>query len=183
MVRFVLPIALAALTMLAVLSLDVRLAQVLADDPADCSKGSGETRVQACSRIIKSGRLFGKPISKKKLSIAYSNRGVAYRKKGDYDRAIADYDKAIKLNPKNASAYNNRAWAYFKWGKAAKGLPDANKAIELNPKSGTVYGTRGHIYEALDRKDEAIADFRKALELDLSNENRREALNRLGVTP
>jgi len=182
MVRFVSPIALAALTMLAVLSLDVRLAGARADDAADCLKSRGDAAIRGCSSIIKSGRLFGKPISKKKLSITYSNRGVAYRKKGDYDRAIADHDKAISLNPKNASAYNNRAWAYFKWGKAAKGLPDANKAIELNPKSGTVYGTRGRIYEALDRKDEAIADFRKALELDLSNENRRDALNRLGVT-
>ena len=64
-----------------------------------------------------------------------------------------------------------------------QGLPDANKVIELDPKNAPAYDTRGHIFEALDRKDEAIADFRKALELDPSDEDYKENLKRLGVTP
>ncbi len=180
MVRLVLSIALAALT---VLSLDARLAGVRADDLVACTKGNGDTQLRGCSRIIKSRRLYGKPISKKNLSIIHYKRGRAYNNKKQYDRAIAEYTHAIKLNPQYIKAYNNRAWAYFKWGKAAKGLPDANKAIELDPKYAYAYGTRGHIYEALDRKDEAIADLQKALELNPSIEVNKEALKRLGVTP
>jgi len=94
-------LSLTALILLSALSLDARIAGVRADDVADCTKGSGDTLIRGCSRIIKSGRLFGKPISKEDLATAYSNRGDAYRNKGQYDRAIADFDTAIKLlNPK-----------------------------------------------------------------------------------
>ncbi len=65
-------LALAALIVLAVLSLDARLAGVRADDVANCIKGSGDTQIRGCSRIIKSGRLNGKPISKEYLATTYS---------------------------------------------------------------------------------------------------------------
>ncbi len=123
-----------ALTALILLSLDARLAGVRADDVADCTKGSEDTAIRGCSRIIKSGRLFGKPISKKHHAIVYYNRGVAYDEKGQYDRAIADYDMAIKLNPKHASAYNNRGIVYKKLGQSDKAMSDTQKAKELGRK-------------------------------------------------
>ncbi len=58
MVRLFQAIAVAALTVLLVLSLDARLAGVWADDVADCTKGRGDTQLRGCSRINKSGRLF-----------------------------------------------------------------------------------------------------------------------------
>jgi len=96
---------------------------------------------------------------------------------------MSDYGTAIKLAPNIARGYNNRAWAYFKWVKAVKGLPDANKAIELDPNYANAYDTRGHIYEALDLMVMAIADYRKALELRPSDEDYKENLIRLGITP
>jgi len=119
MTRLLHAIAMAALTVLLVLSLDARLAWVRADDAADCSKGSGDTVIRGCSRIIKSGRWKGR-----NLAWAYNNRGIAYRKKGLYDRAIADYDKAIKLNPNLANAYNNRGIAYGKKGQTDRAIAD-----------------------------------------------------------
>ena len=80
MTRLLHALALAALILPAVLSLDARLAGVRADDEADCSKGSGDTVIRGCSRIIKSGRMFGTPISKEHLALIYKNRGEAYRK-------------------------------------------------------------------------------------------------------
>ena len=67
MVRLVHSIAVVVLTVLLTLSLDARLTGVRADDVADCTKGSGDGKIQGCSRIIKSGRLVGKPISKTNL--------------------------------------------------------------------------------------------------------------------
>ncbi len=134
MVRLILATAVAALTILSALSLDARLTKVRADDVTDCWEGSGDTKLRGCSAIIKSGRLFGKPISKKNLANAYMTRGIAYRKKGDYDRAIADYDKAIKLNPKDAKAYSNRGVAYEKSGQSDKAIADFRKVLELRPR-------------------------------------------------
>lgn len=73
-----------------------------------CWKKKGEPRILACTRIIKSGHLFGKPISKSNLARMYYNRGNAYMKKGQSDQAIADYDKAIEFNPKYEKAYAKR---------------------------------------------------------------------------
>lgn len=183
MTRLLHTLALAALIVLSVLSLDARHAGVRADDSVDCITGSADTAIRACSEVIKSGRWFGKPITENELPSIYATRGNAYGRKGQYDRVIEDYDKAIKLFPIFGGTYNSRAWFYFKWGKAAKGLPDANKAIELAPKFAAAYDTRGRIYEALERKNEAIADFRKAFELDPSDEDYKEHLKRLGASP
>ena len=94
MVRLFQAIAVAALTILSVMSLDARLAAVQADYVNDCVKARGDIAIRACTRAIKSGRWKGR-----NLAWAYSNRGLAYQRKGEHDRAIADYDKAIKLQP------------------------------------------------------------------------------------
>jgi tetratricopeptide (TPR) repeat protein len=134
MLRLALTIALFSLTMVSLLSLDARFAGARADDVADCNEGRGDTRIRGCSRIIKTRRLFGKPISKQNLAFAYSNRSNAYAEKGEYDRAIADFDKAIKLKPKDAKAYSNRGNAYREKGDKERAIADYDKAIKLNPR-------------------------------------------------
>ena len=130
MTRLLRALALAALILL---SLDARLAGVRADDLADCTKGSEDTAIRGCSRIIKSGRLFGKPISKKHHAIVYYNRGVVYYNKGQYDRSIADFSAAIKLNPKDADAYYNRGVVYDKKGNKERAIADFRKVFQLRP--------------------------------------------------
>jgi len=154
-----------------------------ADDANDCLKGEGDIQIRGCSRIIKSGKLFGKPISKTNLATAYTGRGIAYESKGEVERAIADYNKAIALDPKFAKAYTNRGVAYRKKGESDRAIADFTKAIALNPKSAAAYYNRGYTYANKGEYDRAIADFRKALEINPSIQKAKKALKALGVTP
>ncbi len=105
-----------------------------ADAVNDCGKGSAEVKISGCSQIIKSRKLYGKPISKKNLSLAYINRGNAYAAKRHYGFAILDYDMAIEFNPKYAAAYNNRGNAYQSIRQYDLAIAEYSKAIKLNPK-------------------------------------------------
>jgi tetratricopeptide (TPR) repeat protein len=102
-------------------------------DAADCINALGHNQIQACSRIIKSRKLLGKPISKRNLARFYGFRGFAYENKGEWDRAIADYTKAIALEPKGASAYFSRGLAYETKGDKEKAIADLRKALEIRP--------------------------------------------------
>ena len=166
MVRLARVLTLAALIILSVLFIDGHLIGVRADDAADCVKGRGNIQIQACSRIIKSGRVFGKPISMKALANTYNNRGVAYRKKHQYDRAIADYSKAINLNPKFANAYYNRGFIYDVKRQYDRAIADYSKAINLNPKDANTYNNRDFVYWNKRQNDRAIADYDKAISLN-----------------
>ena len=180
MTRFLHALALAALILL---SLDARLTGVLADELDDCINGSGDTQIQGCSRIIKSGRLFGKPISKADLSNIYTRRGIGYIYKGQLDRAIADYETAHKLAPNNIDPIYNRGRAYYGKGQYDRAIADYTQVIKLAPKFPYSYLNRGVAYEHSGQRDEAIADYSKALKLVPSMQGSKEALKRLGVTP
>jgi len=162
MTRFLHALALAALILL---SFDARLAGVRADDVADCLKERGNTQIRGCSRIIKSGHLFGKPISKKSLAVTYNYRGLAYFDKGLHDSAIADYGKAIKLDPKDAKTYYNRGRVYDDKGQYDRAIADFDTAIKLNPKFASAYENRGNAYNKKGQYDRAIADFDTAIKL------------------
>ncbi len=154
-----------------------------AEDANDCLKGEGDIQIRGCSRIIKSRKLFGTPITKDNLAQAYTSRGNAYQEKGEVDRAIADFEKVIALNPKDAAAYNNRGVVYGMKGEVDRAIADFDKVIALNPKDAKAYNNRGFAYIKKGDKDQAIADFRKALEIDPSDQNAKNNLKALGVTP
>ena len=128
MPRLLQALALAALILLPVLSLDARFAGVRADDATDCIEGSGETVIRGCSQLIE---LLPKEV------IAYYHRGIAYDAKGDYDRAIADFDKVIRITPTHAEAYYKRGIAYDNKGRFNRAIDNYNEAIKLNPKYAT----------------------------------------------
>ena len=154
----------------------------------DCSKGAADVKISGCSQIIKSRKLYGKPISKINLSLAYINRGNAYAAKRHYGYAILDYDMAIKLNVKAAAAYNNRGNAYQSIRQYDIAIASYNKAIKLNPKYSDAHYNRGKSYHLKRQYDLAILDYDKAIKLNpkhtrahIHREVAYKAKNRLAV--
>lgn len=115
-------------------SLEVKLAAVIQDkDAADCTNKQSKNRIRGCTRIIKSGRIFGRPINKEGLSHIYYNRGRFYAEERQYSRAVGDYKEAIKLNPKFAKAYSSRAAAYGLQGLNERAIADLRTVLKLRP--------------------------------------------------
>jgi len=145
-----------------------------------CTGADLDAKIQGCTAVIQSVIE-----TRKKHSIAYSNRGTAYADKGLYDKAIADLTEAIALAPYSADAYNGRAWAYHLEREDAKGLPDAQMAVSLAPNDADSVETRAEIYERLGRHADAIADYRAALKLaypgSQAERNARAGLKRLAA--
>ena len=163
MTRFV---AFAFLIVMGSGSLGALFESAIADDLADCERTGGDKQIQACSRIIESGLLSGKPISKKNLAAAYNNRGRAYGETGALDRAISDYNAAIRLNPDFATAYYNRGVAYGDSGEVERAIADFDNAIQRNSQYATAYNNRGIAYQFKGDLDGAIADYDMAIKLN-----------------
>jgi tetratricopeptide (TPR) repeat protein len=128
---------------------------------------------------------FSKAISiKPDYARAYNSRGHSfYVGKDDYSHAISDYTKAIDLDSQLASALVNRGNVYRFIHAYAVALNDLNAAISLDPKSNAAFYFRAQVYEGLERKNDAIADYRQALVIDPTDQDSKDALKRLGVTP
>ena len=58
------------------------------------TEGLADQRIAACTALLNSGRLRGKP-----LGVAYELRGLAYLDRGDAPHAIGDFNAAIQLAP------------------------------------------------------------------------------------
>jgi lipoprotein NlpI len=98
-------------------------------DEITCSDGSSNLQIEACTRMVSSGRYAGHD-----LAAAYNNRAGAYGAAGELDRAIADYNQAILLDSKYEHAYFNRGVAYLYFGSFPKALADFDQSRTLNAK-------------------------------------------------
>jgi tetratricopeptide (TPR) repeat protein len=164
-----------------------------ADDDRLCAKATGDVRIEACTRVIKSGRQTAKDLSwalnnranayarKGELdraiadydeivrvdptdATAFFNRGIVYQAKNNFDRAVADLNEAIRLNPKDASALYGRCWLRATAGKElAQALADCDQSLLLRPNHHDTLDSRGLVYFRLGRFDQAIADLDAAL--------------------
>ena len=150
----------------------------IASDKRGCVRDSGWARINACSRLIQSGRL-----SAAHQAVAYNNRGFAYRRLKQYHRAIQDYNEAIRLNPRYAGAYNNRGIGYANLKQYRRAIQDYNEALLINPRYAKLYANRGLAYEQLEQKQLAIRDYRKFLSLRPRHPFGLAGLKRLGVKP
>src|SRR5690348_18514009 len=75
-------------------------------DLRDCAtqtQSLADQRIAACTKLLNSGRLKGKP-----LGVTYGLRGLAYLDRGDVPHAIGDLNNAIQIAPDFAPAYQNR---------------------------------------------------------------------------
>ena len=181
-------------------------------DKRDCSSGTGQVRINACTRLLRSGR-FGA----RNRATTYYNRGNAYSRLRQHRLAIQDYDAALRLNPRKVEAYINRGFdrvflkqyhqaiqdfdaglrlnpriaeAYLNRGVAYAALKQYRRAIQdfdetlrLSPRDPGAYINRGNSYEALGRRAEAIRDYQAALRFNPNHRGAREGLQRLSANP
>jgi Tfp pilus assembly protein PilF len=137
-------------------------AAATADDMDVCRSDSKTTPVStildACARLIDSGRYAGKDLAGIML-----NRGKAYFDGHDYPRAIADYDEAIRLEPMVSAAFSKRGSAYYAKGDLPHALADFNQAIALDMNNADAIVSRGTLRLEAGDPDRAIVDFNAAL--------------------
>jgi tetratricopeptide (TPR) repeat protein len=164
-----------------------------ADDQDTCRNERGPVAIDACTRLIGSGRYkkkdvaafynsrgikrrlendldgaiadYTQSIALDPLSLTYSNRGNSKRLKNDLNGAIADFSEALRVNPKYAPGYANRALVKDENKDIEGAIADLNRAIQLETNYTSAYTNRGLIYERKGDLQRARADFTKAISL------------------
>src|SRR5579872_6922633 len=138
-------------------------AQLKIADARMCSAQTedlAEQRIAACSAMLNSKRLTGKP-----EGVAYAMRGLAFLDRGDIPHAIADFNRAVALAPDFAPAYQNRGNAWYARGNYGEALADYDKTISLDPSSPSPYVNRATVRRDLGYTEGALADYDKAMSL------------------
>src|SRR5262245_46034413 len=124
-------------------------------DITTCFWGNSRDALDACSRLINSGRPESTEV--------YFRRAQLYISNGDYGPAITDLSASIRLSPNSVVAFNDRGWSYAKKGDYDRAIADYTEAIRLDPVwSALPYYNRGSAYEKKGDLDKALADFREA---------------------
>jgi tetratricopeptide (TPR) repeat protein len=91
------------------------------------SEDLADHRIAACTTMLRTGRLRGKP-----EGVAYALRGLAYLDRGDIAHAIGDLNQAITLAPDFAPAYQNRGNAWYARGNYGQAMADYDQTIRLD---------------------------------------------------
>ena len=86
-------------------------------DLKSCTAASGVKSANACTRVLKSGRL-----PKKQHYIGYYNRGWAYRNAGDLKKALRDFKTASRYYRGYADTHYSLAIVYFDLGQKDKAV-------------------------------------------------------------
>ncbi len=127
----------------------------------DCTSGTGESAVRACTTLIGSNTLRGMD-----LALALSSRALAYVRTGQARKALADYTEAIRLQPDNALNYRGRANAYFRLREFGPVFADIDDALRLDPSDAEAYFIRAVTYRMQRKYDRAVADYSHMIRLD-----------------
>jgi tetratricopeptide (TPR) repeat protein len=72
------------------------------------------------------------PTFKKKLSLAFYNKGLIFLRREEYQKVIDNCTLSIKIDNKEESYYN-RGTAYYYLGELTKALEDFETVLKLNP--------------------------------------------------
>jgi tetratricopeptide (TPR) repeat protein len=162
-----------------------------------CADGheSPESRIRACTVIIKDGGLVGRDLANMYLyraraarsaaqddeaardldlaikaddryPIAYFERGNFRANSGDNRGALEDYDRAIRLKGTQPEVFINRGNTHRALGDRNAAIEDYSKAIELDPKNATAWFNRSVAYAQLGKRDLAAQDRAHAIKLD-----------------
>jgi tetratricopeptide (TPR) repeat protein len=132
-----------------------------ADDGELCVRGSGDAAIEACTRLLKSGRF-----DKRNLALIYSSRGNQWERKGDFDKAMQDHSEAIRTDSTYAAGYMHRGNAYARRGDYDRAIADHTESIRVDPTYANGFYNRGLTYSRKGDHERAIADFTSGIELN-----------------
>ena len=131
-----------------------------AEDREDCVRGSGDAAIEACTRLLGSGRF-----NKSNLALIYSARANQWERKGDLDKAMQDHAESLRTDPTYAAGYMHRGNLYARRGDYQRAIADQSEAIRLDPAYPNGFYNRGLTYSHMGDHERAIADFTKGIEL------------------
>ena len=135
-----------------------------ADDGETCVRGSGDAAIEACTRLLSSGRF-----NKSNLALIYSNRANQWERKGDFDKAMQDHAEAIRTDPTYAAGYMHRGNLHARRGDYDRAIADHTEAIRIDPAYANGFYNRGLTYSRKGDHERAIADFTKGIELNANS--------------
>lgn len=131
-----------------------------ADDWNTCLTAEGQTMIDACTRVIDSGKLQGHD-----LSTGYINRGVGWSANEDYGKAIQDFKEAINNDRDYATAYYDIANVYSIIHDYDQAIKNYDEAISHRPDYPNAFNNRCSVFNILGDYDRAIADCQRAIDL------------------
>jgi tetratricopeptide (TPR) repeat protein len=153
-----------------------------ADDLPACKSGRGDAAIEACTRVIASGKFKDSDVA-----IAYNNRALALTAKGEHNLAIASYNEALRLAPNDAIILSNRATAWYRKGDQDRAIADFDRSLALKPRDNVTLRGRGNAWFRKGDYDRAAADFSATTSIDpkdaVAYNNRAYAFERKGDLP
>ena len=133
----------------------------MTQDLADCTAADRMTSVDACTRVMNSGRL-----PKNQLYIGHFNRGSAHFHSGSYDKALSDFDKSIDYNPGYADTYYKRALVQHERGNRERSLADLDRYLEKKGDVAEAHINRARLFRRRSELNQAFSELQKASALD-----------------
>ncbi len=133
---------------------------------AECWNGSGNKQIRACTKILKTKRIYGEKISTKHLATVHYYLALGYKGKRRFKNMLSSFAQSLKYNPENENIYLLRGEYYLKNQNYDQGIKDSTKALELNPKSVMAYNNRAYAYLGKNQFQLALSDYNKALKID-----------------
>lgn len=117
-------------------------------------------------------------ISPNRIELMYSYAYCLYKAK-KYDKAEKYMKKILTIDPNFTLAHYNLGNIYFKKARYHDALKEFNEVIKLNPLSADAYYNAGLILELTGHKDLAVKYYDKCLTLQASDNDAKNAINRI----
>lgn len=130
-------------------------------DLADCTASDRKTSVDACTRVMNSGRL-----PKEQFYIGHYNRGWSHFNAGQSEKALADFDKSISYNSGYADTYYSRAVVQHDLGHRAESLAELDTYLTKKGDVAEAYLNRARLFRARNEYNQAFSELQRAATLD-----------------
>lgn len=133
-------------------------AQTEALDRATCHTTTGQSAIDACTRLLDGDSATGHT-----RAVLLNDRGLLFFNTGNVERAQADFDEAVKVAADLAPAWYNRGLLGARLGHFDQAIADFTRAGELAPQRAIIWQSRGGAYSRKGDDTSAIEDYSRAI--------------------